>query len=370
VTVDGERPSAILPVEAAPGAPAAEPYRIQANRLRFQGDQFFWGDGNVEVLRGETRATADSLAYDRTVGTLILNRDAVVDRDDVRASGGTLNLGFTDDRLTSVLARRGGRIVTDDITLGGLQVQVTLDENEEVSSVLAEGGEDPETGQHQDATLEAENLFLRGSRQVEIEDDADGNRVLVATGNARAESLGERFGSVADGGPPPAEESPAAADSVPGLEGVPDRDWVEGEEIVALLERVAPEEAAEPLPDADDPDAQSLPAPADADAEAASANGATFRLVRLTSTNNAKALYRSPPEETNDADETDATGEPPADPASDEETATPAGPGLWPISYILADLIIIHLVEGEVRLLEAEGNVTGLQLEPAGGGSG
>jgi hypothetical protein len=357
LTVDGTRPSAVLPVEAAPGAPPAEPYRIQASRLRFQGDQFFWGDGDVEVLRGETRASADSVAYDRTVGTLILNRDAMVVRDDVIATGGTLNLGFADDRLTSVLARRGGRIVTDDITLAGLQVEVTLDENEEVSSVLAEGGEDPETGQRFDATLEAENLFLRGSRQVEIQDDSDGNRVLVATGNARAESLGDGFGSVADEAARPGGE-PAEADTVPGLNGVPDRDWVEGEEIVALLERVPPGERL-PAPDAAD-----APTPEPADAETARDNGATFRLVRLTSTNNARALYRSPPEETN------GTAEPVAEPDAPEEAPGPPERRLWSISYILADLIIIHLQEGEVRLLEAEGNVTGLQLEPGGGGSG
>ena len=42
----------------------------------------------------------------------------------------------------------------------------------------------------------------------------------------------------------------------------------------------------------------------------------------------------------------------------------------WSISYILADRIIIHLVEGAVSLLEAEGNVRGLQLEPRQGETG
>ncbi len=363
VTVYGGRPSAVLPVEAAPDAPPADPYRVVANRLRFQGDQFFWGDGAVEVERGETRASADSLAYDRGAGTLILNRNAEVVRDDVTATGGTVNLGFTNDRLTSVLARRGGRIVTGDVTLAGLQVSVTLDENEEVSSVLAEGGEDPETGQRLDATMEAENLFLRGSRQVEIQDDADGNRILVATGNARAESLGASFGATsADEGASDARveaDTSAAANGLPA--GLPDRDWVEGEEIVALFERVMSEAVTAPAtaPDPDDPDAP----PPDLLEVAPSTDGATYRLIRLTATANARALYRSPPEEAEAA----------ADAAAPDEADTPepeAERRLWPISYILADLIIIHLVEGEVSLLEAEGNVIGVQLEPGGGETG
>jgi hypothetical protein len=34
------------------------------------------------------------------------------------------------------------------------------------------------------------------------------------------------------------------------------------------------------------------------------------------------------------------------------------------ISYILADLIILHMESGAVQFLEAEGNVRGLQLDP------
>jgi hypothetical protein len=60
-------------------------------------------------------------------------------------------------------------------------------------------------------------------------------------------------------------------------------------------------------------------------------------------------------------------------PASEDAPATASAASArerWSISYILADRIIIHLVEGEVSLLEAEGNVRGLQLEPRQGETG
>jgi hypothetical protein len=63
------------------------------------------------------------------------------------------------------------------------------------------------------------------------------------------------------------------------------------------------------------------------------------------------------------------TAPPPGEEAPDT-TSDPAVRERWSISYILADRIIIHLVEGEVSLLEAEGNVRGLQLEPRQGETG
>jgi lipopolysaccharide export system protein LptA len=371
VTVYGGRPSATLPIAAEPGAPEAEPYRVVANRLRFQGDRFFWGDGEVEVTRDELRATADSLAYDRTVETLILNRDARVERDGVVATGGNLNVVFDDGTLSGLVARRGGRIVTEDADLAGLEVRVELGENEEVREVLAQGGEDPETGSWILATLEAENLRVEARDQVEIRDEEDGGRIMVATGDARAESLGRGFGREADPDGPSREELPDLPEAAgsPGMpSGVPDRDWVEGDRIEAFFEPVPPEGAVsdeDPAPDAIDPDDPEAQVRAEGSAEGGDANA--YRLTRLVATGSARALYRSPPEGNGEGEGApEATDAPPE--AMEGEIARSEW-RLWPISYILADLITIHLVEGEVRFLEAEGNVRGLQLEPGNGGS-
>ncbi len=342
VTVWGGRPSAVLPTEAADGE-TGDPYRVVANRLRFMGERYFWGDGAVEVDRGELTARADSLVYDRQSGSLILNRDAEVVRGEVSARGGNLNLTFVDGTLRQLVARREGEIVTDDVALRGLEVRVALAPDESIETVLAEGGEDPASGAWIHAFMEAENLLLRGHR-VELLDGDDGLRRLVATGNARGEALRRQFGGGdAEGGSPPLEAAldPATEDEAASAGIMLDRDWIEGEEIVAVFEPL-PEEERDPEGGEDQ-----------------------YRLLRLESRTGARALYRSPPDE-------EAPEAEPADPdeAGDPEGAPAAEPREWPISYIQADMIVIHLADGEVTFLEAEGTVVGLQLEPHRGDRG
>jgi lipopolysaccharide export system protein LptA len=364
VTVSGGRPTATLPAETREDGTEGTPFQVTANRLRFQGERFFWGDGDVEVEREDLRARADSLVYDREAGFLILNRDAEVVRGEVMARGQNLNLTFVDDRLRSLVARNRGRIETGDYSIAGMLVEVSLDQDEELESILAEGGEDPETGDPMVATLEGDNLFVRGGR-IEVSDAEEGMRVLTASGAARAEALGEGFGATGPeaGARGPADAAPVAADpgvaalEGDGLAGLADRDWIEGEEIVALFEATA---ASGEAPDTED----------------------GWRLVRLESTTNAAALYRTESEEepavTDADDEPGATtpdpDTPPADTVDAPEDTAPAAAApsgrRFSISYVLANRIVIYLEDGEVSRLEAEGNVRGLQLEPREGGAG
>jgi len=376
VTVSGGRPTATLPGDDDAEGRPGEPFRVTANQLRFQGEQYFWGDGQVEVEREDLQARADSLAFDRTSDLLILNGNAEVVRGEVTATGGNLNLTFSEDRLRSLLARNGGRIETEEFVLSGLEVRIGLDQNEEVETVLAQGGEVPGTGEVLDAILETETIFLRGDR-VEVDEESDGIRQLTATGRARAESMGGGFGAPAPADEPgdgpalalqPDPDPDAApgppADPAPGVEGAGegatllDRDWIEGEVIRAFFEDmtqvITPPESVEGRE------------------EDVSAPEREWRLIRLESTTNARALYRSPPE-ASEAEAADAGAEPqaPTPPAAQDPPAEDRSErARWSISYILADRIIIHLVEGEVNLLEAEGSVRGLQLEPRQGETG
>jgi hypothetical protein len=346
LTVYGGRPRAVLlPEPATAGEPAGEPYLVVANRLRFEGERFFWGDGQVEVERGDLRASADSLAFDQEGGELILMREARVDRGEVMASGGLLNLAIREDRLESVRARRDGRIETDDFTLTGEDVQVTLDEEENVRTVTSTGVEGGAL-----ATLVSEGIRLEGN-SIQISEAEEGVRVIRSTGRARGETV-------------QTEEAPVGLDT-----GVPDRDWIEGDEVVARFVEVPPLERQERAED--EPQ---------------------YRLSTLEATGNARTLYRSPPER-NGAPPGDP-GAPtpedpdPEDPAAEEPEATEpvlAEPGeepaegpddgepeegaeapreAWAISYVLADRIVVHMLEGEVDRLETEGNVRGIQLEP------
>ncbi|CAN5810875.1 hypothetical protein BH23GEM11_BH23GEM11_11420 [soil metagenome] len=361
VTVSGGRPTATLPAEARADGTPGIPFQVTANRLRFQGQRFFWGDGEVEVEREDLRAHADSLVYDRDAEFLILNRDAEVVRGEVMATGQNLNLTFVDDQLRTLVARNRGRIETGEYSIAGMMVEVSLDEDEELETILAEGGSDPETGDALVATLEGENLFLRGGR-IQVAPAEDGMRLLTATGAARAESLGDGFGAAGTGAdtatPVETEARDAASIGDDDLEGLADRDWIEGEEITALFESMpAPEEEVE--------------------------GEEAWRLIRLESTTNAAALYRTEPDEAADTAEDDAPGVTPPDPApadpdsvvvpgaaGPEDTETSAPGRRFSISYVLANRIVIYLEGGEVSRLEAEGNVRGLQLEPREGGAG
>jgi hypothetical protein len=305
LVVYGGRPRALLVPDAPEDGvdPLPEPFRVVANRLRFEGERFFWADGAVEVERGEMTAFADSLVYNRGSEELVLQRDARVVRGDVKAVGGLLNLAMGDGRLHSVRTRRDGRIETGDLVLTGEDVEVELDEEENVRTVTSrsvEGGER--------STLVSDDVHLAGD-QIVIEEAVDGGRVVRATGRARGETL-SREGPSGD---------PEAA--------LPDRDWIEGDEVVAQFAEVQP---------IDDPEMEP---------------GETrYELVLLQATGNARTLYRSPPErQGEDPSEGDPVGDSPWD---------------WAISYVLADRIVVHLVDGEVELLETEGNVRGIQLEP------
>ncbi len=374
VTVSGGRPSAVLPAEPRADGTAGEPFRVTANRLRFQGERFFWGDGDVELDREDLDARADSLVYDRESELLILNRNARVNRGEVSASGGNLNLTFEGDQLRRLVARQGGRIETEEYILTGLEVLIELGPAEEIESVVAEGGERPGTGEWVVARIEGDQVMLRGDR-VEVQDGDDGQRVLRATGRARAESLGGGFGAPAgEGATAPPPNDTAAADHGHeegfGPDGLPDRDWIEGEEILAFFEPVS-NGAPDPSPDAtDDPDA-----PTPATGEAGGEEG--WRLVRLESTDNASALYRTEQDEEEGeegAPSPDEPGDPvpppEATPDAEEEEEDLPPVRRWSITYILAQRIIIHLEDGAVSFLEAEGDVRGYQLEPRQGGTG
>lgn len=337
ITMTGERPSAVIPVG---DDPQEAPYEIQARRIRVQGERFFWADGEVTLDREDLEARADSLVHDRRDGALILRVEAQVTRDDVIATGEILNIDIQDGVLRGLTARNPGRIETQDgYAVAGLEVFVVLTETGDVESLRARGGAAENSEIVYRASIRSGEFLLEGDTEVNLgqEDLSTGLRTLTSTGRARVEALEGAFGAPRlDSDEAPQDEDPhdeAPQDEAPSSEpvaGLPDRDWLEGESIDVVLERVPPEES---------------------DGEE------RWRLLRLRADREARALYRQPPEErVTSADEAEEGAPVPAVMSA----RRPA------ISYILADLIILHLEAGAVQFLEAEGNVRGLQLDPQG----
>jgi hypothetical protein len=329
VTVTGRRPSAVVPVE---DDPTASPYEIQANRIRLQGERFFWADGAVSLDREDLRARSDSLVHDRQDGALIMRIGAEVIRDDVKAMGEILNIDIREGRLRGLVARNPGRVETEDgYAVAGLEVFIELTEDGQVESLWARGGQVEETAQSYRASIQSGELILDANTEVRLGDiDPQTEiRVLTARGGARAEATEGAFGGSSED----REGSVARRDPA---EGEPDRDWIEGETIEAFLQRVGADETNEDA-------------------------GERWQLLRLRAETQARALYRQAPDD--DASEPETSEDPAVTELPISEPALPA-PRRSAISYILADLIILHMQDGSVRLLEAEGNVRGLQLDP------
>ncbi len=332
VTVSGGRPRATIPPPVERDDAVA--YEVTGNRLRFAGDQFFWADGEVEVVREDLEASADSLAFNREGGQLFLNRNARVNTEETEMEALRIHLSIPDDIIESITLRGRGRIVTETQDLVGEEIRVTL-RDEKIQHVVAVDRE-PEEGEEAGPTPRAlaEDFELHADSLEIITPDEVLERI-IAVGRARAESRAG-FG----------EDDPGAGglwtphpDSVPEvLRDRIDRDWIEGDEILALFELV--EEPADTLlgPTFDEELGEGEARPA-------------VRLLRLEARGNARTLYRSAPAET-----TETEGDPP----------DPEDPRPGPISYIVAAEIRIHLVEGALDHLEAIDQVIGIQLEPTG----
>lgn len=365
VSVAGGRPSAELPPEED-----GPPYLVTGDRLRFEGEEFFWADGDVEVLRDDLEAYSDSLAFDQERGQLFLNGNArVIAETEMEAN--RIELLMPGDVLESVILRGRGRLTTDDLEVIGEEIRIAF-RDEEIRQLVAkhpdvsiptleedpdpaedpEAVDDPEAAADPEAEAEEELPdrsraispdFLFEADSLHVESPGGVLQTVHGVGRARAESRG-RGEPVAVVAP---EEDPDISDDA-SVEMVPeltDSDWIEGDEVLAFFEEADPDELADdaaPLPDL-----VAQPPAQDEDVEPSE----RYRLERLEARGNARTLYRSPPE----ADEED---DPTAD-ASDEPDMR-----RWSISYVVAREIVIHMIEGAVDRMEALDEVIGVHLEP------
>lgn len=332
--VRGRPARGILPRDdLAEGEVDPDPYRVNARRLRFEGERFFWADDEVEVLREEMRADSDSLTFDRTLGELTLRGNARVEGEEGDFEGTTIVMILPDDVLESVTIHERGRLRTPELDLRGEEIRVTLEE-ERIQRIVAvhrapaQGGEPGPRPRavSEDFILEGDSLDARTPAEV--------LETVHAVGRARAETRGRTPGS--------RDRDAAARDELEGIPlgpgdpdeapvGLLDRDFLEGDEILATFVPVArPPDPELPLPDPD----------------ASPEERREYRLETLQATGEARTLYRAPPD------------------GDDEEAELEAPLEEWALSYVLADRILIFMLDGEVDRMEADGQFRMLHLEP------
>jgi lipopolysaccharide export system protein LptA len=336
--VRGRLASALLPRDdLAPGDVDPDPYRVSARRLRFQGDRFFRGTGEVEILREGMRAWSDSMVFDRQLGNLDLRGRARVEGDDGDFEGEHITMVLPEDVLQSVTIRERGHLRTADLDLRGDEIRVWL-EDEKIQRLVAVHRPDwPGDPLRPRPRAVSDDFILEGD-SLDALSPGEVLETVHAVGRARGETRGRTPGSrTADAlDPLGLEGMPDLA--VPGdaPRGIPDRDYLEGDEILATFVAVDPLERPEPVPDVLPPDVPRTDEPREARRE--------YQLETLEATGQARSLYRSPPD--------------------DDEEGAEAPLERWTLSYVLAERIAIFMIEGEVDRMEAEGEVRILHLEP------
>jgi hypothetical protein len=178
-----------------------------------------------------------------------------------------------------------------------------------------------------------EGFFLTAD-SLEVQAPGGVLQTVFAFGRASAQSL-ERESDVEAGDvvmngvrPTPSDSILVKLDSLGIDRGILTHDWIEGDNIVATLSRVSD------LTEGDLPDQVG--------------ERSEYVLDRIVAMGNARTLYRSPPDDQGLA----------------LDRMPPSDWTQWTISYLLADQISVSLMDGRVEGVQAEGNVSGVQLEP------
>jgi len=348
--------ASIQPSDATEGVEEKDPYEVRALRLRFEGEGFLYGDGEVEVDRDSLHATTRSLSFDRNLGNLILRGDARVESGGAQFEASTISLMLPDDELTSMILRGHGRFIADELDLYGEEIQIDFANGEiqhlsalsridnaaipqSASQLGPTGGIEPTTtgvlvGDDSPRPRAYTEGFFLTADSLEVQAPGGVLQTVFAFGRASAQSL-ERESDVepgdgmANGVRPARSESPLVEVDSLGIDwGILTHDWIEGDNIVATLSRV-PNLAEGGLPDE-------------------VGERTEYVLDRIVAVGNARTLYRSPPNDQGVA----------------LDRTSPSDWDQWAISYLLADQIIVSLMDGRVEGVQAEGNVSGIQLEP------
>ena len=367
------------PVPAVVDSVSLPPYEIDADRFMIDGRRFFRAGGGVVLVRDSLRALGDSLDYDQDVGAMSVWGDASVQNRGFALTGASVWVTPTVGLSEEILARDDAELVGSQVTLTAPAIRVFLD-NGEVTRLIAISSvpllEEPqldttgltpgdverartiaESGARADSVVAAEDSVARPlaiaddfqltGDSIDVSSPDQVLDVVTAIGSARAEA--------------------ASPDSLisEDLPEFANRDWMEGETIIAQFGSGAADDSAAVADPADPGDSTAVADPAETgDSTAVTAPAATDdsitdavagpqggrpRLETLTAIGEARSLYRLTAPDTTGA-ESDTTGIPPK--------PRPA------LHWVEGEQITIYLEERSVVKMEVEGQTVGYHLEP------
>jgi hypothetical protein len=201
--------------------------------MRFEGERFFFADGEVGVVRDSLHATADSLIFNQTSGELILAGESSLESSGLLFLGDRMNLDLPADDLRGVVVTGDGRMETEEMTMVGGEIRVSLVEGEiqRIVAVERPGGDEGTPRPY----VVAEEVFLM-SDSIDVHTPGEVLEMIYAVGTSWSQrrAPGDSLPDLFAGSPSGRTIDPADP---------PSRDWIEGNEIeIAFSPITVPEE--------------------------------------------------------------------------------------------------------------------------------
>lgn len=312
---------------------AASPLDVDADRIELTGEDAYRAIGRVELRRGDTRGYGREATFDRDGGRFRLMGDARVASDEYDLSGAEIEGVLAGDTLRDVVARGDAVLTADELQVTAPTLRIHFRDGE-VHRLVAvrEAADEPAfaaarpRARAQDVELVADSIdALAPTQRLER---------VVAVGDAYGERTADSLGVELPG--------PIA------------RDWIRGDTIVGYFREATARAAAradsvEPTAAdtaADDAVDRARAAALDTAAAAPSAPADSAgerrmvldRIVAVGVAGDARSVYRVWPENA-EADRPD-------------------------VNYIIARRITLSFGDDGVRLLEADGPIRGIHLQP------
>jgi hypothetical protein len=306
-----------------PAGGAPDTTIVDADALSIVGDRTFIGRGNVVLRRGELNGRGGELEYDQESGSLRLDGSARLATAAYTLDGQTIVATMDGDTIREVTADGEGMLVAENLDVEAPHIRVYFAAGE-VDRLVAFR---PVIGNGPESSAGANDIAtLPQARVRSPEFHMIGDSIDVHSPQQRLERVFAAGGAFAERIPTDSLEI-AAAEALPEMVR---RDWVRGDTIVATFITAPPADTA------------ALPTTVAVAAEAGSAAQPEQVLESLTVSGGAtpaSSAYRS-------RDENEAPG------------------GRLTVNYVIARHIVVSFVDGSVRRVEAEGDVSGVHIRP------
>lgn len=308
MVVRGDRPYAVIPPQPdslGQVADTAVSTEVWADRMEFEGEEIFRALGAVEIRRGTTTGAGDMAIFDQPAERMTLTGGAHVTTDRYRLEGQRIDAYLSGQELRTVIADRAARVESENLNVEADRVRIGFLEGR----LQRMEAWNPEPDSVPRALADAEGFRLRAD-SIDARADSLGIEEVRAVGRA----YGERDADSLDADAPRAIA----------------RDWIQGDTILGFFGRRT-------VGDTLTLDATPEPGTGGAAATGDSTETVLERIVVIGGRQAALSLYRMRGEEGGEA----------------------------AFNFMKATTITLHLENGDVSWVEADGPLDGVYLSPA-----